>query len=184
MPTMRRGRAARLTSRAPIASATRPPICIERIAAAPAQKSMIAIWVASKPSLSRSEGSEPPNPPITTPLTTNINVTAIAASSGRELVDDRCRGGHPQFLYRFSNGGPLYARLPRIAKKMRLGRLRVPSHRMCGPEPCDSRVSANGRSRIDEAPTRSARMSITRHAARRDDAYAWLWPIQGWSGVG
>ena len=45
----------------------------------PPQKSMIAICVASMPSLSRSEGSEPPKPPITVPLATNIKVTAIAA---------------------------------------------------------------------------------------------------------
>jgi hypothetical protein len=50
------------------------------MAAIPPQKSMIAICVASRPSLSRSEGSEPPKPPITMPLTTNSNVTAIAAS--------------------------------------------------------------------------------------------------------
>jgi hypothetical protein len=72
-----------------MASASRPPICIERIAAAPAQNNMIAIWVASKPSLSRSDGSEPPKPPITAPLTTNINVTATAAGRAESLFVTR-----------------------------------------------------------------------------------------------
>ena len=57
---IRIGNAARVTRRAPTASASRPPICIDRMPAAPPKNSMMAIWVASMPSLSRSEGSEPP----------------------------------------------------------------------------------------------------------------------------
>ncbi len=65
--------------RAPIASASRPPICIEVIPAAPPMKSIRAIWLASSPSLSRNDGSAPPKPPSSMPLTTNIKVTAPAA---------------------------------------------------------------------------------------------------------
>ena len=43
IPAIRNGTAAKVISRAPMASASRPPICMARMAAAPPQKSMIAI---------------------------------------------------------------------------------------------------------------------------------------------
>ncbi len=162
MPAIKSGTAARLTSRAPIASATRPPICIERIAAAPPQKSMIAICVASKPSLSRREGSEPPNPPITAPLTTNISVTAIAATR----VESWLTTGAEVVIRSFCIDLVMEVHftqncLGSQSKELRLGPpARAPATGMWGPEPCDrlSTCLPNGRSRIDEAPTRSARM--------------------------
>ncbi len=51
--------------------------------------SMIAIWVASMPIFSRSDGSEPPYPPSSMPFTANMTVTAAAevrVARGVEIV--------------------------------------------------------------------------------------------------
>jgi hypothetical protein len=57
---MTMGSEIRVMMRAPIESASRPPICIEAMAAAPAKNNRIAIWRSSSMSLSRSDGSEAP----------------------------------------------------------------------------------------------------------------------------
>jgi hypothetical protein len=87
------------------------------MAATPAQKSMIAIWVASKPSLSRSEGSEPPKPPITTPLTTKSNVTAIAASRVASWLVMAAEVVIRRFCIDLEGKSLLYARMAADGKK-------------------------------------------------------------------
>jgi hypothetical protein len=80
IPDDQSGNAANVISRAPSASASRPPDLHRKNGRGTGAESMIAMCVASMPSLSRKEGSKPPYPPITVPLMTNINVTAMAAS--------------------------------------------------------------------------------------------------------
>ena len=78
-PAISTGNPTRVTRRAPMESASRPPICIEVIPAAPARKRATAISLAPMSSLARSDGRAPPYPPSSRPLTTNSRVTATTA---------------------------------------------------------------------------------------------------------
>ncbi len=60
MPAITTGAAASATLRAPTASASRPPTCMEMMPATPAENSAAAIVDDVRSSFSRSEGNAPP----------------------------------------------------------------------------------------------------------------------------
>ena len=94
---MMTGSPASAIPRAPRASVSRPPICIEVMAKMPPASSMPAIWIGSSPSRTRTDGMTPPHPPSSSPLTANSTITAVVARR-RPRAATRVDGGNAMVM--------------------------------------------------------------------------------------